>query len=591
MPRFSHLCAALGVLAPLAAAQNPPTFSFDWRSRSKALPGGGTGPLLNEGRILIAVSGLPSVGPQPAPQSFLSAQQLGLALGANCTGQPPGVPCQIEVDALSYGGEARFTQNIATQASLYFSVDPYAVGRSLPPLSSLAPNVRGEAQVFDAPADVFFAAGVRNAVPPLGGPTPVVPPDNVGVIDGNGQKNPPTGTTFIYPGLGLIEPDPAILPPPTLDMPGDNLDALSLEQPPVAGQRVYFSLDGAFTDPLTQIPNSSSAQANGFLPAMVLVKVLGTTGTPNVFALPNQLGLDLGGPGTDDLDALILWDNGDGVFQPAGPLYSWNTSAGPDMLLFSVRRGSALIGQTDTQFGLPIEPGDILINPVAAGLKPRIFIAAENLGIATQRSGQVLEGDDLDGAACLAPALFDCNHNGIEDAVDIAVGASADDNDNGIPDECERPVGVPSCFCPSSAPPPCGNADPNAGCRNSTGAGALLSSIGSDSVSNDDLLLVANQLPYSVNGLWLMAGSTTQVALGDGLRCVASPIYRFGAFNSGPSGIVHKGPEIVGSSCGLPSGCILAGSTWHFQAWYRNVAGPCGNLTNLTNLLSVSFTP
>lgn len=35
--------------------------------------------------------------------------------------------------------------------------------------------------------------------------------------------------------------------------------------------------------------------------------------------------------------------------------------------------------------------------------------------------------------------LFDCNQNGIEDSVDIAVGSSSDANWNAIPDECEEP--------------------------------------------------------------------------------------------------------------------------------------------------------
>ncbi len=587
---------AVALLAPLLQAQNPPTFSIDWRSRSKASAAGGGGVPLNEGRILIAVTGQPTIGPQPVPQSLIDALQLGLSQAGGCSSQPAGVPCHIDVDALSYGTDAPFSTNLATQARLYFSVDPYAVGRSIPPLSVLAPNVRTESTFFDAAADVFFAAGIANAVPPLGGPTPVVIPNNIGVIDGNGEANTLSGTLFAYPGLGLVEPDVALLPPPTLDMPGDNLDALSLEPPPVTGSRVFFSLDGQFTDPLTGIPNSGSAQLNGFLPAMVLVKVLGGGG-PNVYASPVQLGLDLNGPGTDDLDALILADNGDGVFQPASVLYSWSGGhfgpGQPDMLLFSVRRGSAVIGQLDSQFGLPIEPGDVLINPAAPGQRPRIFIAAENLGIATQRSGQSAEGDELDAMASTAVVMWDCNGNGVEDAVDISVGASLDRNYNGIPDECEPPVGTRSCFCPASAPPPCSNDDANAGCKNSTGAGALLTSFGSDSASNDDLMLVASQLPPNVNGLWLMSPATTLVPLGDGLRCVAGPIYRFGSYNSGPAGIAYKGPEIVSTSCtSLPAGgCIGVGSTRHFQGWYRNVTGPCGNLTNLTNLLSVTFTP
>lgn len=36
------------------------------------------------------------------------------------------------------------------------------------------------------------------------------------------------------------------------------------------------------------------------------------------------------------------------------------------------------------------------------------------------------------------PAIeYDCNGNGVEDAVDIAVGTSGDANWNGVPDECE----------------------------------------------------------------------------------------------------------------------------------------------------------
>ena len=51
-------------------------------------------------------------------------------------------------------------------------------------------------------------------------------------------------------------------------------------------------------------------------------------------------------------------------------------------------------------------------------------------------------------AAAPAPApcgcgarTFDCNQNGIEDAVDIATGSSSDANGNGVPDECEHAAG------------------------------------------------------------------------------------------------------------------------------------------------------
>jgi hypothetical protein len=36
-----------------------------------------------------------------------------------------------------------------------------------------------------------------------------------------------------------------------------------------------------------------------------------------------------------------------------------------------------------------------------------------------------------------AAPMYDCNDNGVEDAVDIAIGSSIDANRDGIPDECQ----------------------------------------------------------------------------------------------------------------------------------------------------------
>jgi hypothetical protein len=48
-------------------------------------------------------------------------------------------------------------------------------------------------------------------------------------------------------------------------------------------------------------------------------------------------------------------------------------------------------------------------------------------------------------AAELEPAVdalvFDCNQNGVDDSIDIALGASSDQNHNGVPDECEATAG------------------------------------------------------------------------------------------------------------------------------------------------------
>ena len=158
---------------------------------------------------------------------------------------------------------------------------------------------------------------------------------------------------------------------------------------------------------------------------------------------------------------------------------------------------------------------------------------------------------------------------------------------DGIPDSCSAPlIASPFCFCPVGI---CGNADPNAGCANSTGVGAFLEGFNSSSVAMDDLVLRCTQLPINQWGI-IFRGTATIPALpfGDGYRCVGGALKRFPPKNSGALGEFSYGPGIVAASA-LGTAPILAGSTWNFQAWYRNLAGPCSNNFNLSNGLSVLF--
>ncbi|MGK0219471.1 MAG: hypothetical protein ACI9HE_002973, partial [Planctomycetota bacterium] len=310
-----------------------------------------------------------------------------------------------------------------------------------------------------------------------------------------------------------------------------------------------------------------------------------------------QLGLGIG----DDLDALILAENGTAGYQPSSMPYDWTglplQGSPPDMLLFSVRANSPIVGMLDSLMGLPIEPGDLLIPPPmqGLGLAPGIFISAESLGLNTSRSGG--EPDDMDGADLEDEPFEDCQGNGVDDTVDIALGTSDDDNLNNIPDECEEPG---TMFCECTAPmAPCGNPDPSAGCENSTGAGATLMGMGSSSVFEDDLMLVMDQLPASQFGIVFMGEASlgTPVVLKDGSRCVSPgslSLYRFlPAFASSGSGSASVS-SVIDYSCGgsLPTAaCITSGATWYFQGWYRDPSGPCGQGSNLTNGLAVVFTP
>jgi len=168
--------------------------------------------------------------------------------------------------------------------------------------------------------------------------------------------------------------------------------------------RIFFSMDSDFADPLEMLYppiNSGTAAGNfdantgiAFVGGEVAVTTAG--GLPTLYASAAALGLDIlaaGDEDSDDLDALALWD--DGALDANGnPFFS----PGKDVFLFSVRRGSAVIGAPDSRFNAPIEPGDVLEPPQPGGLSPfpAIYIAAEALGLATARAGVADYSDDLD---------------------------------------------------------------------------------------------------------------------------------------------------------------------------------------------------
>jgi hypothetical protein len=105
----------------------------------------------------------------------------------------------------------------------------------------------------------------------------------------------------------------------------------------------------------------------------------------------------------------------------------------------------------------------------------------------------------------------------------------------------------------------------------------------------------ARHLPPGTSALLFMGGAQTDVLFGNGRRVVAggSPgIFRLGVQHAGASGVVMRGPGLIGQTHGLPSaGQIQTGQTWNFQYWYRDLAGPCQSLFNLTNGLQVTFVP
>jgi len=473
--RALSLVLVWGLFARAAGAQ--PLFSIDFQGP----PMGAFSPFfpgapLTEGDLLFPgiAAMLPAPGPLPPPGAVILAgpnppgvANLGLPPYAFGMPSPAGVPNFVEVDAISNGFDCEPTPGPGPFGDagcvFTYSVDEFAAGFPGPPpaVPCCPPNISTEG-VFgtaEAAADVYMK--MPPAKPPFPGPygPGATPPDNTLLFDGDGVFGPGPAFPPIVPiglvGLGIPEPDPPT--PMAGPDPGGNLDALDLEIGPAFP--MYFSLDAAFPDPLEFGPtNTGSAAAIGFMPGDVLVSP-GGAGFPVLYAPAGALGLDvIGPPGSDDLDALTISENGIAGYQPSMGPYDWLPAAGSDMLLFSVRRGSALIGVPDSCMGIPIEEGDILTTPLAGAVPPVpcIFMAAENLGLATARSFPAYlpfppNGDDLDAVdlsqncnADLMPDFYeiaygfspDCNGNGRPDMCDIAGGAS-DCNGNGIPDACE----------------------------------------------------------------------------------------------------------------------------------------------------------
>lgn len=126
---------------------------------------------------------------------------------------------------------------------------------------------------------------------------------------------------------------------------------------------------------------------------------------------------------------------------------------------------------------------------------------------------------------------------------------------------------------------------------NSTGATGKMSATGSSLVTDNDVTLVATDLPPHQFGIFVVSANTggpIPVANGGNL-CLAGGIGRY----TGPAFILNAGAggtfqlPIDLTSIPLPNTFTAAqpGDTWSFQAWYRDTSPA----SNFTEGLSISF--
>lgn len=554
MRQLKTTSLALAALAGGVYAQTPQLtiFGIDWSSPTVGVPDSFGGTPITEGDLLLPQTLLPQLGPLMPPGITESAGMfmpmgLALALHAAAVGHPGGTQGGVEVDAISHGLDNRLRFNAAGALNpgrrISFSVDYWSRGI---PGTPAAPAVWTESGCNDQAADAFVDIGL----PPLPIPPGTFIGGNNAYIDGNGLAN---CVGVAYPGNGLIENPPG--------MPfGDNLDALDGDVPDqwfARTARTYFSLDSGFINPMTGMPNSNSAMLHGFRGGDVLATSPG--GIIGMYAPAPALGLDNFGPNTDDLDALAIAENGVAGYQPSLVPFDW-MQGGTDMLLFSVRRGSAVIGQPDSIFGAPIEAGDILVPPLGGAGNPGILVPAEALGLLTTRQFPGTPGDDLDALDTLHDA----------------------------------PAGIGFCSPTTATPCPCANnGAPGRGCGNSVNAlGAALWANGLPSIANDSLLMSASGMPSTATSV-LVQGTLAMppAPFGDGLRCVAGNIQRLYTRNA-MAGNIQYGAGVPGQAPISVQGGIGAPGTYYYQVFYRNAAAFCtASQTNTTNALAVTWVP
>ncbi|MFT7678886.1 MAG: hypothetical protein ACI8QC_002884 [Planctomycetota bacterium] len=122
-----------------------------------------------------------------------------------------------------------------------------------------------------------------------------------------------------------------------------------------------------------------------------------------------------------------------------------------------------------------------------------------------------------------------------------------------------------------------------AGAPNSLGAGAHLCAHGFTSLGANNFELGLSAAPTSQFAVMFYGSTTTNVPAGNGTLCVGGNVFRLPTQQIGPAGLANWEVDFGSLPVG---GAITAGSTWHFQAAYRDAGS-----FNFSDALRATFTP
>lgn len=122
---------------------------------------------------------------------------------------------------------------------------------------------------------------------------------------------------------------------------------------------------------------------------------------------------------------------------------------------------------------------------------------------------------------------------------------------------------------------------------NSRGVPGAILHQGTASIAQDDLVLLASNVIPGGFGIFFYGPQPTDLPFGDGRLCVDAPHSRLLPAVAADSIATVARPLDLSSP---PASEIVAGSTYHFQFWYRDAAGGAAGF-NATDGLRVTFAP
>ncbi len=123
---------------------------------------------------------------------------------------------------------------------------------------------------------------------------------------------------------------------------------------------------------------------------------------------------------------------------------------------------------------------------------------------------------------------------------------------------------------------------------NSTGAASAISASGSDSVSANDLVLTANNMPDQP-GIFIAGPTSAQIPFFNGFLCMdPNGLQRFSNTAPASGGVITEAVDIPTSA---PGGLnVIAGSSYFYQRWFRDPMAGGGN-ANFSDGIEIVYTP